>query len=295
MNQKPNFIYIGTSKAGSTWLFDLLSRHPDAYMTPVKGLYFFDTHFDKGWLWYTQHFAEASGQAIVGEISHSYLYSKVACQRIAEMNPDIQLMVCLREPIDRAFSMYLDGIRNDKWTGTFEQRCLDTREILEEGCYARYLQPYLERFSREQVHIALFDDLKQSPRDYAAGVFDALRIPQLPWDPRWQSKVMPACVPRNKHLAQFSKQLSQACRRMGLKKIRGRVKRSRVIRSLLYRNVEDKDRAQVSPEFLAELKQRFQPEVERLDEMLGMDLCRRWGYLSRSASVEHVNAARPNA
>jgi hypothetical protein len=42
MSPQPNFIYIGTSKAGSTWLFDILSRHPEVYITPTKGLYFFD-------------------------------------------------------------------------------------------------------------------------------------------------------------------------------------------------------------------------------------------------------------
>ena len=32
----PNFLYIGTSKAGSTWVYDLLNRHPDIYMAPGK-------------------------------------------------------------------------------------------------------------------------------------------------------------------------------------------------------------------------------------------------------------------
>ncbi len=293
MSQKPNFIYIGTSKAGSTWLFDLLSRHPDVFMTPVKGLYFFDSHFDNGWPWYTQHFAEASGEAVIGEISHSYLYSQIACQRIAEMDPHIRLMVCLREPIDRAFSMYLDGIRNGKWTGSFEERCEDTREILEEGCYARYLQPYMERFPREQIHITLFDDLKQSPQDYAANLFDALGISHLPWDSRLDSKVMPACVPRNERLAHISKRMSEACRRMGWKKLRGRIKRSRMIRSLIYRNVKDEDRATLSDAARAALKQRFQPEVERLEELLGIQLCARWGYAKPSVSTPLESAEVP--
>ena len=247
-------------------------------MTPVKGLYFFDHHFEKGWQWYLEHFAEASTEKIVGEISHSYLYSSVACEQIAEMDPNIQLMVCLREPMDRAFSMYLDGIRNEKWTGSFEQRCGDTSEIFEEGCYAKFLQPYLDRFPRDQIHITLFDDLKHDPESYAAGVCDALGISHLPLGARMRTKVMPACLPRNKQLAAFSKQMSQTCRRLGWKKLRGRVKRSRLVRSLIYREVADDDRATVSPEARAELKQLFTPEVQRLEELLGMNLCDRWGY-----------------
>ena len=35
----PNFLYIGTSKAGSTWIYNVLDHHPDVYMAPGKGLY----------------------------------------------------------------------------------------------------------------------------------------------------------------------------------------------------------------------------------------------------------------
>lgn len=280
MSRKPNFIYIGTSKAGSTWLFDLLSRHPDIFMTPAKGLYFFDRHFENGWDWYLNDFSDASTQSIVGEISHSYLYSELACERIAEMNPNIKLMVCLREPIDRAFSMYLDGIRNGKWTGSFEQEWMDRREIFQEGLYAQHLERYLDRFPREQIHITLFDDLKRTPEGYADSVFDFLGITRLPFEPVLKQKVMPACVPRNDRIVRVSKSLSQTCRKLGWKKIRGRVKRSRWIRNLLYRPVQADQRAEVSEEMRRDLKQRYQSDVQRLDQRLGMGLCERWGYES---------------
>ncbi|MEX1026676.1 MAG: sulfotransferase domain-containing protein [Candidatus Paceibacterota bacterium] len=282
MNRQPNFIYIGTSKAGSTWLFDVLSRHPDVYVTPAKGLYFFDHHSSKGWSWYLDHFSDATSERIVGEISHSYLYSEIACERIAAMNPDIKLMVCLREPIDRAFSMYLDGIRNGKWTGTFEERYKDTPAIVDEGCYARHLETYLNRFSRDQIHVTLFDDLRWDPKSYAQGVFEALEVPPMSLDSKLLTKVMPASLPRNKTIVHIAKRTSEVCRRLKWKKLRGRVKRSRLIRSLLFRKLREAEKASISPEVLAELKVRFQPDVERLDELLGMQLCQRWGYTSRS-------------
>lgn len=277
-SHQPNFIYIGTSKAGSTWLFDLLSRHPEVYMTPVKGLYFFDHHFDRGWSWYSEHFAEATTEKVIGEISHSYLYSQTACERIAAMNPNIKLMVCLRDPVDRAFSMYLDGIRNGKWTGTFQERCEDTREIVEEGCYATYLLPYLERFPREQIHVALFDELRQTPDQYAKRVFEALEISPLPLQPKQLTKVMPASLPRNQWLCNTAKRMSKTCQEFGWKKLRGRVKRSRLIRNLLYRQLDEAEKTQMAPDAREALKDRFQPEIERLDELLGTQLCERWGY-----------------
>lgn len=247
-------------------------------MTPAKGLYFFDNHFDRGWKWYLDHFAGAKSEKVVAEISHSYLYSETACDRIAEMNPDIKLMVCLRNPIDRAFSMYLDGVRNGKWEGSFEQRIEDTREIVPEGCYAKHLEPYLERFPREQFHIAIFDQLREDPDEYARQVFELLDVAPMKLEPKLKTKVMPASLPRNQWLCQAAKTMSVTCRELGWKKLRGRVKRSRLIRNLLYRQLKETEKKQISTGTREILRERFQPDVERLDEMLGTQLVERWGF-----------------
>ena len=81
----PNFFYIGTSKAGSTWIYGLLARHPRVYMAPGKGLYFFDEHYDRGFEWHLSHF-KAPDDKCVGEVAHGYRYSSLACQRIARFN-----------------------------------------------------------------------------------------------------------------------------------------------------------------------------------------------------------------
>lgn len=42
MSSKPDFICIGAQKAGTTWLHDVLSQHPDIWLPPIKELHFFD-------------------------------------------------------------------------------------------------------------------------------------------------------------------------------------------------------------------------------------------------------------
>ena len=101
----PSFLYIGTSKAGSTWLFNALSVHPEVYLASNKGLYYFDQHFDNGEEWYLDQFAAADSRPARGEISHSYLSSPEAPSRIAALNSQVRLLVCLREPVDRALSL----------------------------------------------------------------------------------------------------------------------------------------------------------------------------------------------
>ena len=65
------------------------------FMAPCKGTYFFDNHCDRGFDWYRQQFCRAKDESVIGEISHSYLYSPVTAARIAESMPNAKLMVCL--------------------------------------------------------------------------------------------------------------------------------------------------------------------------------------------------------
>jgi hypothetical protein len=39
----PNFLIIGAEKAGTTWLYDRLKRHPDIFMPEVKEIHYFNS------------------------------------------------------------------------------------------------------------------------------------------------------------------------------------------------------------------------------------------------------------
>jgi hypothetical protein len=201
----PNFIYIGTNKAGSTWLYDVLARHPDVYMAPGKGLYFFSKHYERGLDWYRGHFEEVGDERIVGEVSHSYMYSDDVWKRIAEMDPEIRLMVCLREPVDRAFADYLDGVKNGLIHGDFETELEREPPFLQRSHYSRYLAPYVEQFGLDSIHVAVFDELSADPNAYAKKIFAFLGIEELNLAPAQREKMMPAGTPRSRLVAGLAK------------------------------------------------------------------------------------------
>src|SRR5215212_230611 len=134
----PTFAYIGTSKAGSTWLLNALARHPQVYLASSKGLYYFDQHFDRGREWYLDQFEGAGDATAVGESSHSYRSSPEAAERIARFHPDMRLLGCLREPVDRAFSDYLDLVKNGQYDGPFAEALEVFPRLLDRGRYATH-------------------------------------------------------------------------------------------------------------------------------------------------------------
>ena len=74
VNRLPNFLYVGPDKAGSSWLHEMLLKHPDVYLTPAKDLYFFDRYYDRGPAWYAAQFRDAREREVVGEVCQDYLF-----------------------------------------------------------------------------------------------------------------------------------------------------------------------------------------------------------------------------
>ena len=157
VQQLPTFLYIGPDKAGSTWLYEALRCHPDIYMSAAKELFYFNDHYHRGPRWYLQHFAKAKpGHRVIGEVSHDYLFSVDACHRIANDLSDVRLMACLREPVDRAFSLYLYMVRQGRVSGSFEQALEDMTALVDHGLYAKHLSVYISVFGRHRVHVVVF-------------------------------------------------------------------------------------------------------------------------------------------
>lgn len=107
--RKVDFLVVGAQKAGTTALDAYLRLHPEICMAKIKEVHFFDNdnYFanDKAdYKAYHSFFDPLPSQRLLGETTPSYMYWLEAPRRIWEYNPDIKLIIVLRNPIDRAYS-----------------------------------------------------------------------------------------------------------------------------------------------------------------------------------------------
>lgn len=278
MSATPNFLYIGTSKAGSTWIFKVLSWHPQIYMFPGKDLGFFTSNFDNGWEWYRRNFRPRPEHQVIGEVAHSYMVSEAATDRIHSLMPDAKLMVCLREPVQRIFSQYLDGLKNGKMTGTLEEELERTPSLINRSRYGTHMARYLEKFPRENVHFASFDELVKTPELFARRMFEFLGVdtPELP--AKLMEKVLPAGKPRVRSLAMAAKAVARAAEQVGLHGLRGKAKTSPAVRNILYKPFTKESRPEMPEDIRSWLRNILAEEVQLLDRVAGTDFCERWGY-----------------
>lgn len=281
----PNFLFLGPDKAGSTWLYEALKQHPRVFLPRVKELFFFDKFYDKGWGWYGKYFRKAGEQQrVIAEICHDYLASAVACQRIAHDLPKAKLMVCLREPVQRAFSAYLYMLKVGEVACDFEVALDEVDDLIDRGCYAKHLSCYLEHFSRNQIHITIFDDLEADPQLFFDCLCDFLGLEHIELPGELRRRVLPAAKSRLPKVTKVARDMSWQLRRCGFPGLVGKIKESPLLGRILYRTYAPDKKPQMSPAIRNHLRQIFMPEVQRLDILLGSHLSVRWGYTENRES-----------
>jgi len=275
----PEFIFIGPDKSGSTWIYDVLDWHPQVYVAPSKELEFFDHYYHRGLDWYLGYFQGAGDvQRVVGEVCHNYLFSAQACARIHQDFPRMKLMVCLREPVARAFSAYLYMIKQGRLSGSFADAVDHMDELIDHGCYARHLQPYFEKFGREQIHIALFDDLQSDPSVFANEMFAFLGVDVLGLPEALRGKSLPASRPRSLLAAKLAKQTALLIRALGLPRLVTKIKTLPLVQQTLYKEYDPENKPRPDAQTVARLRSVFSEDIKQLDEWFGLDLAALWGY-----------------
>ncbi|MFQ5707307.1 MAG: sulfotransferase [bacterium] len=231
---KPNFIFIGPSKTGSTWIFELLRSHPAIYIPVAKDIYFFDKYFDKGVKWYEKQFKGGANRQIAGELSHDYFSSKIAIDRIRMLYPSIKLICCLRNPFDRAVSSYKYFQRNGLALGDFAVEIRNHPEIFEEGLYYKHLSYILSNFDYKNVLVLYFDDLKSNSDEFARRIFNFIEVDGAFKSPVIGKQVNESGSARSLFVAKIIKKIAVLVRNCGYPCVVGYLKRNNIILRILY-------------------------------------------------------------
>ncbi|NRB63836.1 MAG: sulfotransferase domain-containing protein [Saprospiraceae bacterium] len=187
MYKKPNFFILGAGKSGTTTLYKYLSTHPSIYLTKIKEPTFFceDYQVVKNPITYFELFENATNESYLGEASHGYLSDPKSARLIRSLFPDSKFVIILRNPADRAYSLYnhMRRYRYEKIT-TFEKALVAENERInseyfrknnpqyihnflyfESGKYGSQIQRYLNLFDKRQFIFLKYDELIVNPND----------------------------------------------------------------------------------------------------------------------------------
>ena len=163
----PDFIGIGSMKAGTTWWYSLVIQHPQVYSHPSwrKELHFFDLligspcgpeEVDE----YHRLFARPAG-LLCGEWTPRYISDFWAPRAIRLAAPDAKLLLLARDPVSRFISGVTRQINKeaprrisivDMWPSQFAR-----------GLYYQHIARYLRFFPRTQLLVLQFEKCVENP------------------------------------------------------------------------------------------------------------------------------------
>lgn len=285
---KPNFFMIGAPKCGTTSLARWLSEHPQVFFSPVKEPHFFNTDAHRlnhlSLAGYERLFAKATaGHRAVGEGSTGYLRSTVAVRNLLEYNGEARLVVCLRNPVEMAYSLHnqrlVEGYEHvvdfetawrlspDRARGQAASRWCPWAQWLayHEICrVGSQLERVLQLVPRERVLVLLFDDLQKNPRQLYLELLGYLGADD---DGRTAfSLENPGAQVRSVWLQRASNLVGSAKRALRIRHGLG------VLTALQRVNSRRMRRPSLRPEFRKELVTHFSGEVSKLEGLIGRDL-----------------------
>jgi len=306
----PNFFVVGATKAGTTSLYHYLKQHPEIYMCPIKEPNYFSKDINpnefssiykktcivdmKAYLGkpkleelhiamvtefedYIQLFREVKDEKAIGEISNSYLYSKVAAKEIKKIVPNAKIIMILRNPVERAFSHFIMNLKGGyvEYFDFLKEVFFDYNKTkkgwgishlyIELGLYYEQVKRFLDTFGKNQVKIFLYEEYKNNPAQVLKEIFKFLEVDST-FVPNLSKKYhlgTPPKYPRlNKVLINLYYEVSPYLPKSLIKLLEVTYKKFFL----------QKKRATLSPTEQKELLKFFYEDVKKLEKLINKDL-----------------------
>lgn len=312
----PDCFIVGQPKSGTTALYEILMQHPQVFVPPRKEPRFFAQELldrdpprpggtPQTLAEYRSWFSGARDDQRVVDTSPFYLWSPTSAQRIAEVQPEALIVAILREPASLLRSLHLEMVRAYVETETDFRRAIElepTRRCGEriprntywpallmysdQVRYVKQLSRFQEHFPPEQIEVLIYDEFRA---DNDGTVRDVLRFfgvdDSVPLEAR---EANPTARVRSRHVHEmvhavsvghgpFSRGAKAAVKAVTPERLRRQALYS-AQQKLVFAEPEKPD-----AQFMAELRERYRPEVASLGEYLGRDMLALWGYESPAA------------
>ena len=167
----PNCLIIGVGKGGTGALLEFLSKHPQIVRNmKIEEYHFFSENYQKGLKWYRERMPYSLTGQIVFEKSPDYFWKPQVPGRVFKFNPNIKLLLIVRDPVHRAISEY--AMRKEG----YEKRNKSLEDLDKpfpsfEAIWTRYLrwhydtsiQNWLKFYKLEQIHIIDSQKFSENP------------------------------------------------------------------------------------------------------------------------------------
>lgn len=284
---KPTFFIIGAAKAGTSSLWAMLKQHDQVFM-PADKLNKEPAYFsNKGQQCLKEYLALFTGTTTkhkcIGEASTAYLTDINAARAIHSFNPESKIIISIRNPIDRAYSLYNWMVQEGyEWVSIFENALIleEKRKFkripnffepeyywnymyFSSGLYYEQIKRYINLF-KKKVLIIEFEKMIKEPEDNFRVICNFLEIKQQRIQIKKENVSKQVCCP---HILFFLiKRFSIFSKRF--KKISEKNHRDRLLQYI----VSNKNPKKMDSNTRYFLRRKYENDINKLGKLIDLDL-----------------------
>jgi len=276
---KIDFVGIGAPKCGTTWIYECLQEHPQLILAPkdqAQIAFFFKNNLEEREIKdYKSYLKRAKKGQLLGDFHVWYLTDERVIERIKKHNANVKILVCLRNPIQRAFSHYhhLKYSQNKDWK-SFEQAIKQYYNIINPGFYYKHLKPYFDNFHKHNILVLIYEDIKKDKLKFVQKIYRFLGVDGSFVPPSLDLKINLTQF----KLTKFGRFIHKRIATPLLKNTKWawRLKQSPLIKRLLCEVSEnygkDIKKEVLETETYEKLKQIYASDIKKLEELINRDL-----------------------
>jgi len=185
----PDLIGVGAHKAGTTWWWALLVKHPEMDGVPRRKELHLLEHMRDGPIseeqreWYYRQFPRAPGH-LAGEWTTRYMTMPPMPGIIEDIAPQAKLLAIVREPVERYRSGLTQWQEQTRRGARKRDEKAGKREALKRGFYGRQVQRLLDAVGPERLLVLQYERCVKEPMEQYARTLEFLGLAPFTPDER---------------------------------------------------------------------------------------------------------------
>lgn len=288
---KVNMLIIGAGRSGTTSLYEYLKMHQDICFSNIKEVPFFSIPdiYSRGTSYYHSFF-KPDNQKVIASSDTYLLIDKEAPKRILNYNPNMKIIVMLREPVERAYSSYIYAINNGHekkgitFTESFqnEEKNISDADIITKnnlghfytGLYYKHIQYWMQFFPKENFFLIKTNDLRNNHQNVLNKVSSFLNIENFNITPEIKANKAAGVkfMFLHKLLIDRNTKLRKILRRVSPSFVKERIFNSGIIERIKHLNNKNADYKPISTEEKNYVKSYFEDDLKLLKKKFDIKL-----------------------